>query len=115
MSEALVSVDHEGSVYFVVSPNNGPGYRVYLEDDLQAVGGVHAVERALESESYWFFYLGRVRGRLGESGVGFHDSDLALLAEPPDHTWKIGRCNPAFGRTDLERSVFRTQDRGPIC
>jgi len=55
MSEALVSVDHEGSVYFVVSPNNGPGYRVYLEDDLQAVGGVHAVERALESESYWFF------------------------------------------------------------
>jgi hypothetical protein len=98
--------DTTANVYFVASPNTGPGYQIYTEEDLEAFGGVHALERALEAESYWFVHLGEVRVMQGSSGVCFKDSDLALLREPPEHTWKIGRCNPAFGKPELDRYVF---------
>jgi hypothetical protein len=93
-------------VYFAASPDAGPGYQIYTEEDLEACGGVHALERALEAESYWFVHLGRVAGIPGPAGLSFNDSDLALLPEPPEHSWKIGRRNPAFGRPELDRHVF---------
>lgn len=94
-------------VYFVDSPTSGPGYQVYTEENLVAIGGVQALERTLETESYWFVHLGQVAGIPGPTGVSFNDLDLALLPEPPDHAWKIGRRNPAFGRPELDRHVFR--------
>jgi hypothetical protein len=74
---------------------------------LLALGGVHALERTLESESYRFVHLGRVTGVPGSLGISFKDSELAMLPEPPDHTLKLGRRNPAFGRPELDRHVFR--------
>jgi hypothetical protein len=63
--------------------------------------------RRLRELGYWFVHLGQVAGILESSRVSFKDSDLALLPEPPEHTWKIGRRNPAFGRPELDRHVFR--------
>jgi hypothetical protein len=107
MSRLFVPECATANVYFVASPTTGPGYQIYTEESLEAIGGVHALERTLEADSYWFVHLGQVAGILGSSGISFKDSDLALLPEPPDHTWKIGRRNPAFGRPELDRHVFR--------
>jgi hypothetical protein len=94
-------------VYFVASPGTGPGYQIYTEENLEACGGVHALERTLETETYWFVHLGEIAVTQGSSAVFFKNSDLAMLPEPPEHTWKIGRRNPAFGRAELDRYVFR--------
>jgi len=91
----------------MASPNTGQGYQLYSEEDLQAVGGIHALERTLELENYWFVHLGQVPGTSGPLGITYKDSDIAQLPEPPEHTWKIGRCNPAFGRPEQDRYVFR--------
>ncbi len=40
-------------VYFVYSPESGPDYRLYSDADIQADGGVHALARRFENESYW--------------------------------------------------------------
>ena|ERR1700694_1268709 len=66
-------------VYLVFSPEWGPGYRVYNDEDIQVSGGIHGIERVLEQESYWFARLGRISGELGAHGVTFHDTDIAQL------------------------------------
>ncbi len=96
----------EAIVYFVVSPERGPEERIYEAEDVQAMGGVHALEVFLERQSYWFVQLGEVRGELGSYGVSFPDSEFARLQEPPEHKWRVGRRNPAFRGSELERRVF---------
>ena len=39
-------------VYLVVSPKSGRGWRTYSDEDVHALGGIHRIERALESETY---------------------------------------------------------------
>jgi hypothetical protein len=97
---------NEAIVYFVVSPERGPEERIYEDEDLQAVGGVHALEMLLERQSYWFVQLGEVRGEPGSYGVTFPRSEFARLPEPPEHKWRVGRRNPAFHGSELERSIF---------
>ena len=48
----------EAIVYFLVSPDGGPQHRIYDDEDIQALGGVHAIEKLLEKESHWFIRLG---------------------------------------------------------
>ena len=55
-------------VYFVISPHNGPEYRLFTEEDILAIGRIHAVERYLENESYWFVGLGLIKGKLDSRG-----------------------------------------------
>ena len=52
MSESESTPRSNAIVYFVVSPLEGPGYRTCEDDELQAMGGVHALERLCESHSY---------------------------------------------------------------
>jgi|SRR5579863_601422 len=93
-------------VYFVVSPERGPEERIYEDEDVQAAGGIHALELLLERQSYWFVQLGEVRGELGPYGVSFPDSEFARLPAPPENKWRVGRRNPAFRGSELERRVF---------
>jgi hypothetical protein len=93
-------------VYFVVSPERGPEHRIYEDDEVQAIGGIHALERLLEKQSYWFVQLGEVRGERGPCGVSFPDSEFAKLPEPAENKWRVGRRNPAFRGSELERYVF---------
>src|ERR1700758_4203242 len=85
----------EALVYLVISPKSGANHRIYCEDDIHAFGGVHAIERAFEQESYWFVRLGEVRGELGAYGLTFQDSAFAALPMPPESEWRTGRRNPA--------------------
>jgi hypothetical protein len=94
-------------VYFVISPDTGPEHQLYADEDIQAIGGIHALERDLEKRSYWFVRLGQIVGQLDSCGATFQDSDFAELPEPPESTWQIGRLNPAFGRSEVDRSAFR--------
>src|SRR4030095_2061342 len=110
MIETRKDVDQgkvEAVVYFVVSPDEGPGHRIYEEEDIVACGGVHTAERILESENYWYGYLGRIWGKPDPRGVTYQDSELARLPKPSEITLRIGRCNPAFGRTHLEQHIFQ--------
>lgn len=93
-------------VYLVVSPERGPEHRIYEDEDVQAVGRIHALEMLLEKQSYWFVQLGEVRGELGACGVSFPQSEFARLPEPPENRWRVGRRNPAFRGSELERCVF---------
>src|SRR5262249_10500194 len=93
-------------VYYVVSPECGPGHRVYTDEDIQAARGIHSIERALETESYWFVRLGKIVGAAGPRGVTFLDNDLAQLNVPPRNTWQIGRRNPGFRRPEPDRRIF---------
>jgi len=95
-------------VYLVFSPEGGPGYRVYTDEDIQVSGGIHGIERILEEESYWFAQLGKILGELGPHGVTFHDSEIAKLPKLPESAWATGRRHPAFGGLELERQVFRS-------
>jgi len=97
----------EAMVYLVISPNDGPEHRTYCDEDLQAIGGVHALECSLERESYWFAYLGQIFGRRDSDGDTFSDAEFARLAEPEEWALKTGRLNPAFDRSDIEKRVFR--------
>jgi hypothetical protein len=88
MSESESKLTAEAVVYFVISPLEGPACRICGDDDLQAVGGVHALERRLENESYWFARMGQISFKLNSDGVTFQDSELAKLPEPPDGAWQ---------------------------
>ena len=44
----------EAIVYLVASPESGPHHRIYDDEHIQALGGIHAIEALLEKESYWF-------------------------------------------------------------
>jgi hypothetical protein len=107
MSESESSLRIEAIVYFVVSPVNGPDYHIYVDDDLQAMGGVHVLERHLESNSYWFVHLGQIGARQDHGGVTFADSDLGQLPDPPESAWQTGRLNPAFGKSEIEKRAFK--------
>ena len=107
MSESELAPKIAAIVYFVVSPLEGPGLRICDDDYLQAVGGIHAFERLIECESYWFVQLGQISGKQGRDGVTFQDSDLAQLPEPAEDAWQIGRLNPAFGKSEIEKQAFR--------
>jgi hypothetical protein len=96
----------EAIVYFVASPDGGPQHRIYDNDDVQALGGVHAIEMLLEKESYWFIRLGEARGQLGPAGVSYGLDTFARLPKPTADRWRIGRRNPAFRASELERYVF---------
>ena len=91
MSESESTAGSDAIVYFVVSPLEGPGYRTSDDDELQAVGGVHAFERLLERQSYWFVHLGQIGVKHHDCGFTFQDSDLAQLPE-------IKRSEPAHLR-----------------
>jgi hypothetical protein len=96
----------EAIVYFVASPDGGPQHRIYDDEDVQALGGVHAIEMLLERESYWFIRLGEVRGQLGPAGVSYELAAFARLPKPAAGRCRIGRRNPAFRASELERYVF---------
>src|SRR5947208_13624343 len=88
MSESESKLNAEAVVYFVISPLQGPAYRICGDDDLQAVGGVHALERRLENESYWFARMGQISLKLNSDDVTFQDSEIANVPEPPDGAWQ---------------------------
>jgi hypothetical protein len=90
----------------VASPDGGPQHRIYDDEDVQALGGVHAIEMLLEKESYWFIRLGEVRGQFGPAGVSYDLAAFARLPKPAAGRCRIGRCNPAFRASELERYVF---------
>ena len=94
-------------VYLVFSPEGGPAHCIYSDEDIQAAGGIHAIEQSLRRESYWFVPLGQIPGELGPMGVTVRVSDIALLTTPPEVVWRTGRRNPACGESELERQVFR--------
>jgi hypothetical protein len=97
----------EAVVYFVVSPEDGQGHRVYTEEDIQASGGIHAIERILERDSYWFVRLGEIRGEASLRGFTFNGAEVSKLTIPSEAAWQIGRRNPGFRRPELEQCVFK--------
>jgi hypothetical protein len=105
----------EAIVYLVASPESGPRHRIYDDEHIQALGGVHAIEALLEKESYWFARLGEVRGQLGPRGVCYDLSEFAKLRQPAEDAWRIGRRNPAFRASELDRYVFQTIFRATEC
>jgi hypothetical protein len=107
MSEPESKSNTEAIVYFVISPSEGPAYRICGDDDLQALGGVHALERHLENQSYWFARMGQISLNLNPYGATFQDSNLAKLPEPPGDAWETGRLNPSFGRSEIEKRAFK--------
>jgi hypothetical protein len=96
----------EAIVYFLASPDGGPQHRIYDDEDIPALGGVHAIERLLERESYWFIRLGEARGQLSPAGVCYGLDTFARLPKPAADRWRLGRRNPAFRGSELERYVF---------
>jgi hypothetical protein len=101
MSEAESKPNSEAIVYFVISPLEGPAYRICGDDELQALGGVHG------NQSYWFARMGQISLNLNPYGATFQDSDLAKLPEPPEDAWQTGRLNPSFGRSEIEKRAFK--------
>ena len=87
--------------------DSGPGQRIYTDEDILAPGGIHAIEQALENESYWYVRLGQVQGEVGRNGVTFLQSDFDQLPPPPENALKPGRCNPGFRGSELERRIFK--------
>src|SRR3954447_4200675 len=65
------------------------------------------LERHLENQSYWFARMGQISLNLNPYGATFQDSDLAKLPEPPEDAWQTGRLNPSFGRSEIEKWVFK--------
>jgi hypothetical protein len=94
-------------VYFVFSPDSGPGHRVLDDEYIQAFGGIHAIERSLEKESYWFARLGQIQGKLNSNGFTFREDQITALPWPLESAWRTGRRNPAYRGTELDRFVFR--------
>ena len=58
MSDSESKPNTEAIVYFVIFPLEGPAYRICGDDELQALGGAHALERHLKNQSYWFARMG---------------------------------------------------------
>jgi hypothetical protein len=97
-------------VYFVVSPLEGPGYRTCDEDELQAISRVHAFERLLARQSYWFVHLGQIGVKHHDCGFTFRDSDLAQLPAPPEKAWEtVGVASVLRQELAIEPMTFRTQ------
>ena len=71
------------------------------------MGGVHALERRLENESYWFARMGQISLKLNSDGVTFQDSELAKLPEPLEGAWQTGRLNPAYRQSEVEKRAFQ--------
>lgn len=69
--------------------------------------GVHALERHLEKQSYWFARMGQISLNLNPDGATFQDSDLAKLPEPLENEWKIGRLIPSFGQSEIQKQAFK--------
>jgi hypothetical protein len=111
MSESESKLNAQAVVYFVISPLEGPAYRICGDDDLQAVGGVHALERRLENESYWFAPMGQISLQLNSDGVTFQDSELAKLREPLEGAWQTGRLNPATDSPKLRNGHSKKYSR----
>ena len=99
------SSSEELLVYFAHCPTHGPEHRIYAETDLHSVGSIRAVESVIESETYWFMRLGLINPN---EHLTFSLSDLARLPRPLRHNLKMGRRNPAFGRSQLERWIFES-------
>jgi hypothetical protein len=95
-------------VYFVVSPGEGPSYRIYGEEELLVEGGIRMIEQNLERESYWYSRLGTIRGEPGACGLTFPDSEFRRLPKASEIVWKTGRGNPAFYAGDAERALFKS-------
>ena len=98
-------------IYFAHTPEHGPGYRIYSEDDILGAGGIHALELELRHESYWFVRIGSIEGVERPSGVGFDEKTLSDLTGPGEN-WHILRQNvgsrhPAFEGNELELFHFR--------
>jgi hypothetical protein len=106
-SEELTLSEVEVIVYLVISPSSGPEYRLFAEEDILAAGGVHAVERELESDSYWFIRLGVIKGKLDRKGLTFDNSAFARLPEPSEKAWKTGWLNPTCGKSEVEKVAFK--------
>jgi hypothetical protein len=102
-------------VYLVVSPEHGLEERIYEDEDVQALGGIHALEMLLEEQSYWFVQWGEVQGQLGPYGTIFPQSDYARLPEPAENKWRVGRRNPGFRGSELERHVFKAAFEAVEC
>lgn len=98
--------DEEVIVYLVFSPESGPAHRIYTEEDIQIYGGIHGIERLLETESYWFVQLGQVCGVWTRNGLTMSSLDIAQLSTPASTEWRLGRCNPAFRSSELEQYTF---------
>jgi hypothetical protein len=97
-------------VYFAHTPEHGPGYWVYSEDDIVGAGGIHALELELRRESYWFVRIGSIKGVERPSGVGFDEEAVCDLVNPGPN-WHILRRNvgcrhPAFEGNELELCIF---------
>jgi hypothetical protein len=97
-------------IYFAHNPKQGPGYRIYSEDDILGAGGIHALELELRQESYWFVRIGSIDGVERPSGVGFDGKTLSdLIGEEGNcHILRqnIGCRHPAFEGDDLELFIF---------
>jgi hypothetical protein len=107
MPTQTADVNEEVIVYLVLSPNSGPEHRIYSDESIQAAGGIHAIEQSLEQESYWFVRLGQIQGKASPWGITMRDSDIAQLPTPRESVWRLGRRNPAFRASELERHIFR--------
>ena len=95
-------------VYAMVSPSQGLTYPVYSEEDIQSLGGIHAIERILEKDSYWFVRLGIIFGEADPRGITYADTEFSKLVIPPHQdTWQIGKRNPGYRGSELERIVFK--------
>jgi hypothetical protein len=78
----------EAIVYLVFSPDSGAGQRIYTDEDIQALGGIHTIEQHLEKETYWYVRLGKIQGETGRDGITFLQSEVGKLSEPPEGAWK---------------------------
>src|SRR5215472_4933745 len=67
----------------------------------------YALERHLETQSYWLARMGQISLKQNPDGVTFQDSDLAKLPEPLEGAWQTGRLNPAFGQSEIEKRAFK--------
>jgi hypothetical protein len=94
-------------VYSVVSPESGRAHRVYDEEDIQAAGGIHALERTLERDCYWFARLGEFKGEVGDCGATYIYAEYSKLTSSPEVAWRIGMRNPAYREAELERLLFQ--------
>ena len=66
------------------------------------------MESVIESETYWFMRLGVIELGYSDEHLTFSSSDLARLPSPLLNHLKMGRRNPAFGRSQLERWIFES-------
>jgi hypothetical protein len=105
--EVEPETDPEIVVYSVISPESVRAHRVYDEENIQAAGGIHAIERTLERDCYWYARLGEIKGEVCPHGVTYRDAEYFKLIAPPAVAWRIGMRNPAYSGTELERLVFQ--------